>query len=189
MPRKNLKKRGHKVTRRPQLQRFKRVFQSADIAAKWQVDLTLRQNMKILGLAADINAEAAIKPHAAARLGIAGATFVDLDEVQALAQALVPVEAPRKPADWLPAEEVAYLRRLTEKCVGPWGSREARAAVWLEVCLGASDLGSHGAVPALSRARVTAGAHILLTLRSNCSPPPVSAGTATTTLPWVATSP
>ena len=182
MPRKNLKKRGHKVTRRPQLQRFKRVFQSADIAAKWQVDLTLRQNMKILGLAADINAEAAIKPHAAARLGIAGATFVDLDEVQALAQALVPVEAPRKPADWLPAEEVAYLRRLTEKCVGRWESRDKTfCTVVGDVPRG---IGSRIGMARCRRhcARVTPGAHISRTLLLlHRFRPHASVGTATIT--------
>ena len=120
MPRKNLKKRGPKQTRRPKLQRFKRIFGSTDIAEKWAVDQTLRQNYAALGLAVDINAEAAIKPHAAARLGIEGAVFVDLDEVKALAATIVPVEAPRKPADWLPADEIAYLRRLSDKCVGLW---------------------------------------------------------------------
>ena len=116
MARKNLKKRGAKVTRRPQLQRMRRNFASPIMAEAYDSHKTLRQNLAALGLAPDTNTEESVRLHAAARLGFdGGATFVDLDEVKALAASVIPTEVARKPANWMGDDEIAYLKRLVDK--------------------------------------------------------------------------
>jgi len=134
--RKNLKRSGPKVTRRPQLQRFKKVFTSSDVAARWDTHASLGRNYAALGLEPRANTAASIATHAAARLGLPGAVFVDLDEVAEMGRAVLPVEAPRRPADWVSPDDIAYLAKIVAVCVASGAAAGGRGCQRRRGCVG-----------------------------------------------------
>ena len=99
------------MTRKVNTRRMKRVFGDDSVRREWDVTKTPSMNYAALALTSNANStellEAAFKSVAAGP-----ASFVDVDEIRALASVSVPKEV-RRPPHWMSEEEVAYLTRLS----------------------------------------------------------------------------
>jgi Ribosome biogenesis protein Nop16 len=123
MPRKNLKKRGPRTTVRVKPRRlFKTKGVSKFVADVWDHKETLRHNFKVLGYSEDANK---LQAGISERLSDTPAILVDLEEVQAVAQArLKPESNTKRPLHFISDDEMGYLKAL----VGKYGSDYVKMA-------------------------------------------------------------